>query len=128
MDIREATRKPFPVKVVQVTLANIHEVAFWCNGVVEQRPHRLGGTTTMLPVIVLNAQPKKYGEQPTEAGLGYWIVELKASFRAYKDAQFSSAFDLLPNSVSDPEGTQEVREKETAIYADGQPTVSVKLV
>lgn len=96
MDIREATRKPFPVKVVQVTLANIHEVAEWCKGIVEQRPHRLGGTITMLPVIILNAQPKKFGEQQTEAGLGYWIVEMKNNFRAYKDAQFQSAFDLLP--------------------------------
>jgi len=79
---------------------------------------------------VLNAQPKKYGEQPTEAGLGYWIVELKASFRAYKDAQFQSAFDLLVQDATSVRVgvVNDSEEKETAIYTDGQPTVSVKLV
>lgn len=96
IDFREATRKPFPVKVVQVTLANIREVAEWCNGTVKNRPHRLGEATTILPVIILNAVPKKDGDQPIEARLGYWIVEMKNNFRAYKNTQFQSAFDLLP--------------------------------
>jgi hypothetical protein len=99
MDFQEATRKPFPVKVAQITLKNIEDVAKWCNGTVEMRPTRMLGTLTDLPVIVVKEQG---GDRSNgfEAALGCWIVELKNNFRCYKQHQFDSAFDLVPKKPS----------------------------
>jgi hypothetical protein len=91
MEIQKATRKPFPVEVVQVTLQNIEEVAVWCNGTIEQRATRLLGTTTDLPVIVIDSHSDR-----REAALGSWIVNLKGSFRTYNSSAFDSTFDILP--------------------------------
>jgi hypothetical protein len=96
MDTQEAIRKSFPVKVVQVTLQNIEEVAEWCGGTIAQRPTRMLGTETLLPVIQLKTQVGGR-EREFDATLGSWVVELNGSFRAYKHTQFMSSFDLLPS-------------------------------
>lgn len=92
MDIKQFTRKPFPVNAVQVTLQNVDEVAQWCGGDVALRPTKMMGTYTDLPVILLKGQGENRGKD-FEAALGCWIVELKGSFRSYKPQQFESSFD-----------------------------------
>lgn len=96
LDIREAVRKPFPVKFEQVTLANIEELAKWCGGTVEQRKTRMLGTTTELPVIVLVS--KERGRRD-EATLGCYIVGVKNSYRVYKPAVFEATFDVVPTDA-----------------------------
>lgn len=91
LDIKEAVRKPFAVKFVEVTLANIEELAKWCGGTVEQRKTRMLGTTTELPVIVLVS--KERGRRD-EATLGCYIVGVKNSYRVYKPAVFEATFDV----------------------------------
>lgn len=98
MELQEATRKPFPVKVVQVTLQNIEEVAAWCGGTIEQRPTKMMGTTTDLPVILISGQGESRNKV-FEAALGCWIVELNQSFRSYKPLQFDATFDILPQKA-----------------------------
>lgn len=95
MELQEATRKPFPVKAVQVTLQNIEEVAAWCKGTIELRPTKMMGTTTDLPVILISGQGENRNKV-FEAALGYWVVELNQSFRSYKPLQFEATFDILP--------------------------------
>lgn len=94
MEIKQYTRKPFPVSAVQVTLQNIQEVAEWCKGTIEYRPTRMMGTTTDLPIIRLKGQGDNRGKE-FEAALGCWVVELKGSFRSYKPAQFDASFDEI---------------------------------
>lgn len=96
LELQEAIRKPFPVKVIQVTLQNIEAVAEWCNGTIEQRPTRMLGTTTDLPVIKIQGQGDHRNKQ-FEAALGCWVVGLNGSFRSYKPLQFDAAFDVLPS-------------------------------
>lgn len=96
MDTKQYTRKPFPVSAVQITLQNIEEVAKWCGGTIEQRPTKMLGTTTDLPIIRL----KGARDKDFEAFLGCWIVELNGSFRGYKPIQFDATFDeILPPTV-----------------------------
>lgn len=92
MDIKQFTRKPFPVSAVQVTLQNVEQIAEWCKGTVVMRSTKMMGTFTDLPVIVLPGQGDSRGRD-VEAALGCWIVELKGSFRCYKPAQFEASFD-----------------------------------
>lgn len=92
MEIKQFTRKPFPVNAIQVTLQNVDDVAKWSGGTVELRPTKMMGTYTDLPVILLQGQGENRGKD-FEAALGCWIVELKGSFRSYKPQQFEASFD-----------------------------------
>lgn len=100
MDIKQFTRKPFPVNAVQVGLDNVHELADWCGGKVEMKATKMMGTTTDLPVIILEGQGENRGKV-FEAALGCWVVELKGSFRVYKPAQFEASFDEYTRELSD---------------------------
>jgi hypothetical protein len=100
MNIKQFTRKPFPVNAVQVGLDNVHELADWCGGKVEMKATKMMGTTTDLPVIILEGQGENRGKI-FEAALGCWVVELKGSFRVYKPAQFEASFDEYTRELSD---------------------------
>jgi hypothetical protein len=100
MNIKQFTRKPFPVNAVQVGLDNVHELAEWCGGKVEMKATKMMGTTTDLPVIILEGQGENRGKI-FEAALGCWVVELKGSFRVYKPAQFEASFDEYTRELSD---------------------------
>jgi hypothetical protein len=93
MEIQKFNRIPFVVDGVQVDLNNIEEVAEWCGGVVEQRPTRMLGTTTNLPVIKLKSNGVNGQSKVVEAMLGCWVVNLKGSFRVYKPQQFKATFE-----------------------------------
>lgn len=115
METKLATRKSFPVTVVQVTLQNIEEVAEWCKGTIEQVPTRMLGTMTDLPVIRI----KGMGEHKNKvfsASLGCWIVELNGSFRSYKPVQFEASFNLL--NVPQPDVEVVVNEADEQIAED----------
>jgi len=102
MEIKQFTRKPFPVNAVQVTLQNIEEVAEWCKGAIEYVPTKMMGTITDLPVVKMKGMGENRGKEFV-ASLGCWIVELKGSFRSYKHAQFEASFDEY-NEVGPFEG------------------------
>jgi hypothetical protein len=103
MELQEATRKSFPVKVVQVTLQNIEEVAEWCKGTIEYVPTKMMGTTTPLPVVKIEGVGTERGKMFL-ATLGCWVVEFKGSFRSFKPAQFDSSFNILPPKEEEPKG------------------------
>lgn len=92
LNLKEATRKPFPVKFEQVTLENIEELAAWCHGEIVQRNTRMLGTTTKLPAIKLAGKERARSD---EATLGCYIVEFRGSYRVYKPAVFEATFDVM---------------------------------
>jgi hypothetical protein len=88
----EYVRKSFSVVAEEVNFENVHEVAAWCKGTVVMETTKLMGTETKLPVIVLKGQGDNRGKE-FKATLGCFVVELKGSFRVYKNAQFFSSFE-----------------------------------
>jgi len=98
MQIHEADRKTFRVKYTEVSLKDIEEIAKWCGGTIEQRPTKMMGTTTDLPVIMVPGVGEHRGES-FPAALGCVIVEFKGSFRVYKPQQFQQAFDPVKKTV-----------------------------
>lgn len=100
MDIKEYTRKTFPVNAVQVTLENIEQVADWCKGTIEQVETKMLGTVAMLPVIKLKGQGENRGKDFV-ATLGCYVVEFKGSFRVYKPVQFDASFEEKVSSVTE---------------------------
>jgi len=70
----------------------------WCGGTIEQRPTKMMGTTTDLPVIMVPGVGEHRGES-FPAALGCVIVEFKGSFRVYKPQQFQQAFDPVKKTV-----------------------------
>lgn len=98
------TRKSFTVLAEEVTFENVHEVAEWCKGTVVMENTKLMGTETKLPVILLKGQGDNRGKE-FKATLGCYVVELKGSFRVYKNQQFFSSFE--ERIVVDPEPSEE---------------------
>jgi hypothetical protein len=88
----EFIRKAFTVRAEEVTFDNVHEVAAWCKGTVEMELTKILGTETKLPVIKLKGQGDNRGKEFT-ATLGCYVVELKGSFRVYKQTQFFQSFE-----------------------------------
>ena len=111
MTRKEYVRKAFPVVAEEVGFDNVHEVATWCKGTVVMEETRLMGTTTKLPVIVLDGQGASKGKK-FNAHLGCFIVELRGSFRVYRPAQFFDSFEekveedemICVNAVIDDDG------------------------
>lgn len=94
MDVKEYARKTFTVQAVEVTLSNYNEVAQWCGGEVIFEPTKMLGTTTDLPAILLKGNGANRGKE-FKATLGSFVVELRGSFRCYRQAQFWSSFEEL---------------------------------
>lgn len=107
LELKEYDRKSFTVVAVQVTLDNVNQVAEWCKGTVEKIPTRMMGTETLLPCIKIKGQGNNKGQVFT-ATLGCYVVELKGSFRVYKQNSFASSFDERKNR-------QDVSENQTQL-------------
>jgi hypothetical protein len=112
MELKSYDRKPFSVTAVQVTLQNVDEVAKWCKGEVVMVPTKFAGTVADLPTVKLPGNTNK-GMAYT-ATLGCYVVELRGSFRVYKEASFLDTFvekveeheTPAPIYVPDAESTQ----------------------
>jgi hypothetical protein len=91
LDLQKFNRRTFEVEAIQIELSNIHEVAEWCGGTIEQRPHKMLGTEALLPVINL----KGVGADHANYYIGHlkcWVVKMKKTFRIYKPEQFERTF------------------------------------
>lgn len=119
MEIKQYTRKPFPVNAVQVSLQNVDEVAEWAGGTVSLRPTKMMGTYTDLPVIILKGQGENRGKE-FEAPLGCWIVELNGSFRSYKPQQFDATFDEYIESEPRADATPTEDEPESYLVPNAE--------
>lgn len=101
MEIIDCIRRPFDVKAVEITLANVHEVAEWCKGTVGEAKVKMMGAEAMLPCVELPGQGTKKG-QKFVAQLGHFIVEHKGSFRVYRPQQFQETFVERQKPTRDP--------------------------
>lgn len=97
LEYEEATRKPFPVVAVQVTMSNVELLAKWCKGAVSTDTVRLAGAPVELPCVLVPGTGVNKGSN-ISAVVGMYVVEYHGAFRAYRADQYVSTFDRKPKA------------------------------
>lgn len=98
LETEEATRKPFNVTAVQLTLQNIEQAAKWCGGEVGEESYKMVGTWTKLPCLKVPGNGASKGQKVT-ALIGQYIVKHNGSFRIYRADQYKATFDVVKLSA-----------------------------
>lgn len=89
----EYVRKVFAVEAFEVSYDNIHAVAEWCKGRIDEETAKiLGGNEITLPVVKFPGQGEDKGKDLV-ARLGYFVVYSRGRFRVYRPEQFHRAFE-----------------------------------
>lgn len=88
LEVREFTRRSFPVQAVEVTEENLKEVAQWCGGKVKTFH---GETYIHVPVKMPNNPYKS--PNPFKAFIGYRVLKSETGFRVYRPDAFEAAFE-----------------------------------
>jgi len=94
MDVKEFVRKPFFVQAVQITPANMQEVAEWCGGTIE---HMAAKPSKDLPAANYIAVPVAHPVtvRQTQGFAGDWVCKAGAkNFKVYTNKAFRGSFDL----------------------------------
>ena len=120
MKIEKYNRKTFEVEAVRIVLDDIEEIAVWCGGTIEKRPHKMMGSEAMLPVINL----KGTGVENANYYIGYlnyWVVKMGKTPRIYTPEQFSRTFTQVPKETA-------IMDAISLLTANGYRVVSEKAV
>lgn len=90
MSVTPATylRKPFEVQAVQVTVANIVDVAHWCKGELTNGQKK-NKTVTCIQVKVTNP----ISDKQTRAFVGDWVLKTKSGWKVYTNTAFVGCFE-----------------------------------
>lgn len=100
METEKYLRKPFEVEAVQVTAANIDEVAQWCKGEVKEQ-----NTNKYIKVEVA----RTINERQTMAFISDWILFAGTGYKVYTAKAFARHF----TKVEDQNSTDNVEELRT---------------
>jgi hypothetical protein len=103
-------RKPFYIDAVQVTDANINDVAKWCGGEV-----RTADNSTFVKVRV----HRPLNERQTQAFPGDWVLYAGTGFKVYTPKAFNKSFVLARDANKD----EPVELRVTETPADGTPAL-----
>ncbi len=140
VQLSKFVRKPFYVDGVQVTSANIDEVAAWCKG--EVRTSGKGDPdieTIQDPTTPKTRVPEKYikvnvqrplNDRQTMAFVGDWILYAGTGFKVYTPMAFQKSFELLPRVSETPLPVEHHRsavsgEFVSAEFSDANPDTTV---
>jgi hypothetical protein len=93
LDVSRYVRKPFSVEAVQVTRANIVEVAAWCNGEL-MHPE---GQSQYIKVNVF--RPMK--DRQTMAYVGDWVLYAGSGYKVYTHKAFVDCFEKPTGEARD---------------------------
>lgn len=88
-------RKPLQVQAVQVTEANILEVAKWCKGKV------YAGKNGLMTLEVKVLHPMSIDQNKAQEG--DWILKSKQGFKIYADSAFKKGFEKAEDEVVETE-------------------------
>lgn len=101
-------RKPFYVSAVQVSMANIEDVAQWCGGdvrtgktesdVMADDGHLTGIPAAEAKYVKVNVY-KPQNDRQTKAFVGDWILFSGTGYKVYKDQSFQRTFELAEGSI-----------------------------
>lgn len=81
-------RKPLTVEAVQVTEANLYEVAKWCEG--DVRTHNVTNKKFIQVDVLHPLNPKQ-----TKATVGEWVLKSDQGYKIYSDAAFKKGWELV---------------------------------
>lgn len=114
---KKYVRKQFAVEAVEVTPANIQEVADWCGGEVQKDKKKYGpGTTKFVHVDVKNA----INERQTRAYFGDWVLSSESGFKIYTKKAFVASFEeQVDNMFKVVERMEKRAEQEERLFEDG---------
>jgi hypothetical protein len=97
IEIQKYARKPFIVDAVQVTEANLAEVAKWCDG--EVRTVTKDGVSSVLGAKYIKVKVKRpLTVRQTKAFVGDWVLVAGTSFKVYTPGAFEKSFDPIATS------------------------------
>lgn len=123
LEYEKATRKPFPVIAVQVTMDNLEQTAKWCKGTVGKDIVKMMGSSVELPCVIVPGNGPSKG-QGTSAIVGMYVVEHRGAFRAYRADQYASTFDVQPKPLDIPQPLNEPKfsiGQKVQVVEDGNP-------
>lgn len=93
-------RKPFYVDAVQVTDENMHEVAQWCGGQVQQE------LTQVKPYIKVRVH-RPLNERQSRAFVGDWVLYgVTGGYKVYTPKAFENSFEGATSSAKPQELTE----------------------
>jgi hypothetical protein len=92
-------RKPVPVQVLQVTDANIRDVARWCGGKIQMAKKR--GNKPAVPYIQVQVL-RAMNDRHTKAFVGDWVLFMDgAGFKVFPDEAFHKAYEPAKKDETD---------------------------
>lgn len=108
-------RKPFYIDAVQVTAANIAEVAKWADGEVR--------TDNNKAQYVKVRVHRPLNDRQTKAFVGDWVLYAGTGFKVYTPKAFANSFEQASTEVTFQEGPPSTRadlaiEEEAAIIVE----------
>jgi hypothetical protein len=109
LKVEKFIRKSFPVDVIQITDANLVEVAAWCGGEVQQTKPTTPGKKPVKFIRVEVLRP--LNDRQTKGFVGDRILQVGTSYKIYTEKAFLESFEAVekPTSIFDsnlvPAGT-----------------------
>lgn len=91
LELENAIRKSFPVKVIKVTPENMEEVAEWCGGQIRYVTQK--GTKNKVPFIQVKVQGTATPRQKT-AFAGDRVLNMGNGFKVYTPKAFENNFTV----------------------------------
>lgn len=93
MEIQQAVRKPFYVNAVRITVANMIEVAKWCEGEIKYAKTK-GEHTAPTPYVKVSVI-RPLSERQSRGYIGDWVLQAGPGFKVYSDKAFREGFDMI---------------------------------
>jgi hypothetical protein len=85
LDYKTYTRKPFPIKAIQITEENIHEVAKFI-GEVRHKDDEHSTPYILIDERIVQKVPKAY--------IGFWVTKVGEHYRCFTRRAFREQYDL----------------------------------
>lgn len=134
LEIVRYARMPFLVDAVQVTSANLEEVAKWCNGDVRTsgKPDRdvqnlvEGGPGTVPERYIKVRVQRPANDRQTQAFVGDWILYAGTGYKVYTDRAFKKSFEKVePGGPLETARDARTGQFVSQAYAEENPNTTV---
>lgn len=90
LETQKFVRKPFHIDAVQVTAANINDVAAWCSG--EVRTQKKTDQVEKGQYIKVRVH-RPLNDRQTQAFVGDWVLYAGTGFKVYTPKAFANSFE-----------------------------------
>ena len=98
-------RKPFYVDAVQVTSANIEDVAKWCGGTVkESKPDKDIENGRVPEKFIQVTVYRPMSDRQKMAFVNDWVLFAGKGYKVYTNPAFQKTFELIDGSLEESNG------------------------